>query len=126
MQSAPDIDYKSLYEQKSAAYNHVQLELLQLKQQLDQLKKMIFGSRHERFVPTDINPSQLSLDIQAEQTAVCSITDAKKITYIRANTTIEQKPLVHPGRMLFSTGLLSILSIPFWVYIDKRCQRSIL
>ena len=105
MQSAPDIDYKSLYEQKSAAYNHVQLELLQLKQQLDQLKKMIFGSRHERFVPTDINPSQLSLDIQAEQTAVCSITDAKKITYIRANTTIEQKPLVHPGRMKLPESL---------------------
>jgi hypothetical protein len=33
---------------------------------------MIFGSRHERFVPIDINPSQLSLDIQAEQTVACN------------------------------------------------------
>ena len=105
MQAAPDIDYKILYEQKSAAYNHVQVELLQLKQQLDQLKKMIFGSRHERFVPSDINPSQLSLDIQAEQTVACSISEAKRITYIRSNTTIEQKPVIHPGRMKLPESL---------------------
>jgi hypothetical protein len=57
------------------------------------------------FVPIDINPSHLSLDIQAEQTAACSISDVKKITYIRANTTIEQKPLVHPGRMKLPESL---------------------
>jgi transposase len=105
MQAVPDIDYKSLYEQKSAAYDHVQIELLQIKQQLDQLKKMIFGSRHERFVPADINSSQLSLGIQAEETIACNIADAKKITYIRSNTTIGQKPLVHPGRMKLPESL---------------------
>lgn len=98
MQAAPDIDYKQVCETLT-------FENIQLKQQLDQLKKMIFGSRHERFVPTDINPSQLSLNIQAEQTAACSIIDAKKITYIRANTTIEQKPLIHPGRMKLPESL---------------------
>ena len=105
MQAAPDTHYKILYEQKSAAYDHVQMELLQLKQQLDQLKKMIFGSRHERFVPSAINPSQLSLDIQAEQTVACSISEAKRITYIRSNTTIEQKPVIHPGRMKLPESL---------------------
>jgi transposase len=98
MQAAPDIDYKQVCETLT-------FENVQLKQQLDQLKKMIFGSRHERFVPTDVNPSQLSLDIQAEQTAACIIADAKKITYIRANTTIEQKPLIHPGRMKLPESL---------------------
>ena len=98
MQTAANIDYKPLYEQS-------QLEISELRNQLDQLKKMIFGSRHERFVPTDINPSQLSLDIQSEQTAICNIADAKKITYIRTNTTIEQKPLVHPGRMKLPESL---------------------
>lgn len=105
MQTATSIDYKSLYEQKSTAYDQVQIELLYLKQQLDQLKKMIYGSRHERFVPTDINPSQLSLAIQAEEIAVCNIADAKKITYIRTNTTVEQKPLIHPGRMKLPESL---------------------
>ena len=98
MQTAANIDYKPLYEQS-------QLEISELRNQLDQLKKMIFGSRQERFVPTDINPSQLSLDIQSEQTAICNIADAKKISYIRTNTTIEQKPLLHPGRMKLPESL---------------------
>lgn len=98
MQPATSIDYKELYEQS-------QLQILTLSQQLDQLKKMIFGSRHERFVPTDINPSQLALDIQVEHAVTCNIADAKKITYIKANTSIEQKPLVHPGRMKLPESL---------------------
>ena len=57
------------------------------------------------FVPIDINPSHLSLDIQAEQTAACSISDVKKITYIRANTRVEQKPFIHPGRMKLPQSL---------------------
>ena len=92
MQATPDIDYKSRYEQS-------QLEILQLKQQLQQLQKMIFGSRHERFIPTDINTAQLSLDIEAESIATSSVTQAKKISYVRSTVAIEQKPVEHPGRM---------------------------
>lgn len=98
MQTATSIDYKSLYEQS-------QLQILSLNQQLDQLKKMIFGSRHERFIAADVNPSQLTLDIQAEQTGTCNIAQARKITYIKTNTTIEQKPIVHPGRMKLPESL---------------------
>ena len=92
MEAKASIDYRDLYEQS-------QLRILTLEQQLRQLQKMIFGSRHERFVPADINPSQLALDLQVEQAASCNIAEAKKISYIKSNTTIEQKPLVHPGRM---------------------------
>lgn len=92
MQSAPTADYKSLYEA-------AQLRIIALEQQLSQLQKMIFGSKHERFVPSDVPPAQLSLDIQAESIATCSVKDAKKITYTRTNVSVEQKPLVHPGRM---------------------------
>jgi transposase len=92
MQAATSIDYRGLCE-------ILQFENLQLKQQLAQLQKMIFGSRHERFIPSDINPSQLALDIEAEAVAACSVVDAKKISYIKTNVAIEQKPLVHPGRM---------------------------
>jgi transposase len=98
MQAAPDIEYKPLYEQS-------QLRIEKLEHELQQLKKMIYGSRHERFVPTDINPSQLSLGIQAEEIASCNIADAKKVTYIRTNITVEQKPFVHPGRMKLPESL---------------------
>jgi predicted metal-dependent HD superfamily phosphohydrolase len=92
MQAATSIDYKALYEQS-------QLEILQLKQQLDQLRKMIFGSRHERFIPSEITDPQLSLDIQVDAIASYTVSSAQKISYVKANVTIDQKPLVHPGRM---------------------------
>ena len=85
-------DYRDLYEQS-------QLRILTLEQQLGQLQKMIFGSRHERYVPAENHPSQLTLGMQTETVAACNVADAKKITYVRSNTTIEQKPLQHPGRM---------------------------
>jgi transposase len=99
MQAAPIIDYKSLYEEEKLQNNELQIAVTALQQQLAQLQKMIFGSRHERFVPGDVNPSQLALDIAAEATAVCSVPDAKKISYVKTNLSVEQKPLVHPGRM---------------------------
>jgi len=92
MEVISSIDYRSLYEQS-------QLRIVDLEQQLAQLQKMIFGSRQERFIPSDINPSQLVLDIEAEAVATCSVVDAKKITYIKTNVALEHKPLVHPGRM---------------------------
>ena len=70
-----------------------------LQEQLSQLQKMIFGSKHERFVPSHANPSQLSLGIEAEAVATCSVVDAKKVSYVRTTTTVEKQPLVHPGRM---------------------------
>ena len=48
------IDYKSLYEQSL-------LRLTALEQQLQQLRKMIFGSRHERFIPSDRNLSLIHI-----------------------------------------------------------------
>jgi transposase len=84
-------DYKDLYEQS-------QLRILSLEQQLQQLKKMIFGSRQERFIPTTSGDPQLSLDIAAETDAAVSVTSAQKISYVRQIVTAEPKPLEHPGR----------------------------
>ena len=92
------IDYKSLYEQS-------QFEIIQLKQQLAQLQKMIFGSRHERFIPSDTNPSQLSLDIPVQAVAPGTITSTKQVSYTRHTVAIESKPLVHPGRMKLPESL---------------------
>ncbi len=98
MQAASGIDYKSLYEAS-------QLRIIALEQQLAQLQKMIFGSRHERFIPSSADASQLALDIQAESVVGCSVVDTKKISYIKSNVTVEQKPLQHPGRMKLPESL---------------------
>ena len=86
------IDYKSLYEQS-------QLTIAALKLELNQLKRIIYGSKHERFIPSNNNPSQLSLDIQAQEIAQCNISAAKKIEYIRTNVEITPNKKDHPGRM---------------------------
>ncbi len=84
-------DYKSLYEQ-------AQTEIAFLKQELAQLKKIIFGSKQERFVPgDDITSQQLSLNIQAEAIAAVKITDAKRIAYTKVTTAVTSAKL-HPGR----------------------------
>lgn len=91
-------DYKALYEQS-------QLRILALEQQLAQLQKMIFGSRHERFVPIEQNHPQLSLDITAEPIATATITSTKQISYTRHTVATESKPLQHPGRMKLPESL---------------------
>jgi transposase len=53
------IDYKALYEQS-------QLDIMQLRQELDQLKKMIFGTRQERFVANGAAPAQLAMGLESE------------------------------------------------------------
>src|SRR5688572_701356 len=91
-------DYKVLYEQS-------QLRITALEQQLQQLQKMIFGSRQERFVPATPGDPQLSLDIPTETVASVSVTGAQKISYVRQTVTAEPKPLQHPGRMKLPESL---------------------
>lgn len=101
MQMAVPADYDSLFK----LYQQAQIEILQLKQQLQQLQKMIFSAKSERFIPSDATTSQLSLDIQAESIANCSLIHAKKISYVRNDVTVQQKPLSHPGRMKLPESL---------------------
>jgi transposase len=99
---AENIDYKGLYEQQKATNEELQYQILSLKLQLDKFKKMLFGSKSERFVATDDNKTnlQLKLDLDAETIAACKITDATKIEYIRTKTEVTPNPpKAHPGRM---------------------------
>lgn len=89
MQTQTTTDYKPLYEDLQLKYDRVVHEL-------EQLKKMIFGSRHERFIPSNNNPSQLALAIQAEEVAQCNITSVKKIEYTKVKTEVIKTE--HPGR----------------------------
>jgi len=102
MQQTSPIDYKALYEQANADNILLHQLVASLKEDLAQLKKMLFGSKSEHFVPTDdsrINP-QLALDLDAETIASCKITATTQVTYVRTKTeVIRNPPKAHPGRM---------------------------
>ncbi|UPK72622.1 IS66 family transposase [Chitinophaga filiformis] len=85
----PNIDYKERYEQAEQTIS-------QLKHELAVLKKMIFGSRHEKFVSTEASVQQLSLDIKADQILTSSVVSAQRISYTRNK--INTEPVAHPGR----------------------------
>ncbi len=71
------------------------LQITSLQHELNNLKRLIFGSKNERFVPANGSPSQLSLDIQADAVAQCNVIKAQKIEYIRNTTEVTRE---HPGR----------------------------
>jgi transposase len=85
-------DYKVLYEES-------QLVIQQLHHELDQLKKMIFGAKQERFIPGSPDPAQLSMGLAAEQVAATSLIRAKKIEYTRTEAILTNPVTTHQGRM---------------------------
>jgi transposase len=88
MQETTNIDYKTLYEGALGT-------ITELKFRIDQLEKMIFGSKHERFVPTNLPTAQLALELKAEEVATCSIIDSRKISYTKTTVTVEKNPDKH-------------------------------
>jgi transposase len=73
MQAATD--YKALYEQQ-------ELTIIQLRHELEQLRKMIFAARSERFVPADASVTQqLALGLAAEKQQATAV--AQQIAYTR-------------------------------------------
>lgn len=89
------IDYKEKYEELFINYTHLQHEL-------DQLKRLVFGSRHERFVPT--TPQEqlaLLLDVQPTVAPAASI---QKIEYTRKTKETSTEKL-HTGRMKLPANL---------------------
>jgi len=96
------IDYKVLYEetvvlyhQSIEAHKNTMLQITSLQHELNNLKRLIFGSKNERFIPANSSSSQLSLDIHADAVARCNVIKAQKIEYIRNTTEVTKE---HPGR----------------------------
>jgi hypothetical protein len=83
-----NIDYKDQLEKANGT-------IAVLQQELAQLKKLIFGSRQERFVPAT-SGGQLSLDMISEPVATLEVSKSRKIEYTRSSITA--KPVNHPGR----------------------------
>ena len=103
MEAAPALDYKALYEQGKSeketlqsAISSLQITTAALRHELDQLKKMIFGSRHERFVPNAPATLQLTLDIMVDVIAESAATETvtKEITVAKS----APAKINHPGR----------------------------
>jgi transposase len=95
MEATEIIDYKE-------AYESLQIKYEALMHDVAQLKKMVFGSKSERFIPTDDSKLnlQLTLGLNAETIAQCKITDVTKYTVTRTKTeVIPNPPKAHPGRM---------------------------
>ena len=100
--AAGHINYKVLYEQQLEKIAELNGMVAVLSHQLEQLKKMVFGSKSERFEPVGNTKDslQLKLNLDAETVAQCKITDATQITYTRTKTEVtDNKPKAHPGRM---------------------------
>lgn len=99
-------DYQALYDlyqKQSQDYNALQVQMSGVLHELYQLKKMIFGSRHERFVAdTQNNAAQLKLDISVTAQPQGVIIKEKQITYSRTETI---RPINHPGRMRLPESL---------------------
>jgi transposase len=102
--TAAHIDYKLKFE---LLLEESTIKIAALTHEIQQLKKMIFTGRQERFVPSNDNKEnpQLALELDADTVAACKITDAKKIAYIRTKTEVAHKPLTHPGRMKLPDNL---------------------
>lgn len=91
MQATSDnVDYKSLYEQALGI-------IASLTHRIEQLEKIAFGSKQERFVPS---ASPLPQAVSAPATVVAATTEQPtQITDTRTlKGTVKKMPLVHPGR----------------------------
>jgi transposase len=93
---AEAIDYKAKYEEAS-------FQVIQLRHELDQLKRLVFGSRHERFVPsTPEEQLSLALDLQKAETPAPVI---QTITYNRKQDQHSESNKPHQGRMPLPASL---------------------
>ena len=96
MEAALVLDYKALYEEQKAQNEALQLTVSTLHHELDQLKKMIYGSKHERFIPESLQMAQLTLDLAVE--TVAPEPQTKEVTYTKTITDTSNKQIEHPGR----------------------------
>jgi transposase len=84
-------------------YESLAIENIQLRHELDQLKKIIFGSRHERFVPSS-TPDQLALGLNdVTATVVATPVSVQTIQYDRKKSESSEK--IHSGRMKLPASL---------------------
>jgi transposase len=94
MQAAETIDYKQLYEQ-------AQFKIASLNHELANLKKLLFGSKQERFIAEPVKGGivQGTLDLHPDVIAACEITTTTKVTHQQTHTEVITQRKERPGRM---------------------------
>ena len=95
----PVTDYKTLYEESQIEHEDLRLKYHMLQAQLRQMKQLIYGSKNERYIPENNNPSQLNLGIQVEPARGHKVLSSRKIEYTRTTSTTAETKTNHPGRM---------------------------
>jgi transposase len=78
------------------------IKVIELTHRLSQLERLVFGSRHERFIPAT-SPEQLALGLEAE-TPAAKITPVHTIVYHRSQQK-ETTAKLHTGRMKLPADL---------------------
>ena len=97
MSQSSSIDYKLLYEAAQLQADELRGQVQELSHQLAQLKKMIFGSRSERYVPSD--PGVIPHTLFNQDALIdIPVVETQKISYEKKKV-IPTEPKEHPGRM---------------------------
>jgi len=92
MKTAQTPDYQALYEESK-------FTITELKFQVEQLRKMLFGARHEKFIPSSNLQQQLFMQLEAETVESTNIAETIEVSYKK------DKSKKHPGRIAFPEHL---------------------
>ncbi|MBL0073611.1 MAG: transposase [Bacteroidetes bacterium] len=76
----------------------------QLRAELNQIKRLIYGSKSERFVPSN-SSSQISLELEVESPTVIVPPAITTVSYQKKKEATT--PVLHPGRRPFPSHLPS-------------------
>lgn len=91
------IEYKKLFEDSEKRNREKDIRIEHLAHELNQLKRLIFGAKSEKFLPQiKQNQSQLTLDMQQEEPIEIHIEKEQTITYTKTKSSVVEKP--HKGR----------------------------
>ena len=85
-------------------YEDLFIQNVQLRDELAQLKRLIFGSKHERFIPR-VSSDQLALDIPSQQKEQSGPVLLQNIQYQRKKESKPETEKVQTGRMALPASL---------------------
>jgi len=113
---AENIDYKALLDKALLIIEAQALTIQNLQLQILQLKKLVFGSRHEKFIGAENSTALTLFDVDALAEEI--VTDIKTVSYDKTTTQLQSN---HKGRNAFPDTLRRVEKIinPEGIDIEK-------